>query len=206
MANTEGMRARLLLVPALLAVLILAACGGTDHGGAHDEAMGAGSMMDGGSMVDGGAMMDADVMFAQLMIPHHEQAVVMSDLALDPARGASPAVVALAERIRGAQAPEIEQMRAWLDGEGAGMGGDHSGHGGMEGMLSDEQLDALAAAEGADFDRLFLEGMIAHHAGAVAMAEDVKADGDDPELAALADEIIATQEQEIAEMRALLDG
>jgi len=145
-------------------------------------------------------------MFAQMMIPHHEQAVVMSDLALDPSRGASPEVVALAERIRGAQAPEIEQMQAWLDAEGAGMGGDHSGHGGMEGMLSDEQIAALGGAEGADFDRLFLEGMIAHHEGAVAMAEDVKADGDDPELTALADEIIAAQEQEIAEMRALLGG
>ncbi len=178
----------------LLAALALAACSGTDHGDAHDGAM------------DGGSMMDADVMFAQMMIPHHEQAVVMSDLALDPARGASPEVVALAERIRGAQAPEIEQMRAWLDAEDAGMGGDHSGHGGMEGMLSDEQIATLGAAEGADFDRLFLEGMIAHHEGAVAMAEDVKANGDDPELTALADQIIAAQEQEIAEMRALLGG
>ena len=97
-------------------------------------------------------------------------------------------------------------MQAWLDGQDAGMGGDHSGHGGMEGMLSDEQIAALGAAEGAEFDRLFLEGMIAHHEGAVAMAEDVRADGDDPELAALADAIIAAQEQEIAEMRALLAG
>jgi len=192
---------RLLRLASLLAVaLVLAACAGGDHGDGHDGAM------DGVSMMSGAGMMDADVMFAQMMIPHHEQAVVMSDLALDPARGASPAVVALAEQIRAAQAPEIEQMQAWLDGQDAGMGGDHSGHGGMEGMLSDEQIAALGAAEGAEFDRLFLEGMIAHHEGAVAMAEDVRADGDDPELAALADAIIAAQEQEIAEMRALLAG
>lgn len=188
----------LLLVLLLFSAPVLAACAGADHGDGHDAAM------DGGAMTDAGSMMDADVMFAQMMIPHHEQALVMSDLALDPARDASPEVVALAERIRAAQAPEIAQMQAWLDAQDAGMGGDHSGHGGMEGMLSDEQIEALGAAEGADFDRLFLEGMIAHHAGAVAMAEDVRADGDDPEITALADAIFAAQEQEIAEMRALL--
>jgi uncharacterized protein (DUF305 family) len=184
----------LLLAPLLLAALVLAACGGSDHGGARDAA------------VDAGSKRDADAMFAQMMIPHHEQAIVISDLARDPDRGASPDVVALAEQIRAAQAPEIEQMQAWLDAQGAVMGGDHSGHGGMDGMLSDEEIAALASAQGADFDRLFLEGMIAHHEGAVAMAEDVKADGDDPEMTALADEIIAAQEQEIAEMRVLLGG
>lgn len=202
------MSARARLTALVLLVLTLgvglAACGGShdgDHmdGAAMNEAMGSGST----------TMMDADAMFAQMMIPHHEQAVEMADIALEPARGASPQVIALAEQIKAAQDPEIAQMRAWLDEWGVpemGAMGDHAGHGGMEGMLSAEQLQAMRDAQGADFDRLFLEGMVAHHEGAIAMAEDVKANGDDPRVQELADAIIAGQQAEIDEMRGLLQG
>ena len=151
---------------------------------------------------------EADVMFSQEMIPHHQQAVDMADLALDPARGASPAVQDLARRIRAAQAAEIADMRAWLGEWGApAAGGGHMGddHAGM-GMLSEEQLQALAAAEGAAFDRLWLEGMIEHHEGALVMASHIAERGEDPRVAELSASIDETQQAEIDEMRRLLEG
>jgi len=151
-----------------------------------------------------------DVMFAQMMIPHHEQAVEMADLA--PSRAEDMQIVQLAAEIRAAQDPEIALMASWLEEWGAPRlsgdeaMGDHAGHG-MQGMLSDEQLADLASSRGPEFDRLFAESMIEHHEGAVAMARDVLASGADPEVAALAREIIVTQEKEILQLRALLaDG
>lgn len=149
----------------------------------------------------------ADVMFAQMMIPHHEQAVVMADLAVD--RAQDPQLLDLAGQIKAAQAPEIELMASWLEewgqpritGEEAMMS--HGSHG-MQGMLSDEQLDALASADGATFDALFAEYMIEHHEGAVAMANDVLAQGSSPKVAELAQEIVVTQEDEIQQLRSFL--
>lgn len=145
---------------------------------------------------------DADVLFAQMMIPHHEQALVMSRIVLDK-EGVDPAVVDLATRIEGAQEPEIEQMNAFLDEWGAEPMTDHAGHA-MDGMLDDEEIQALEAADGPTASTLFLEGMIAHHQGAVEMAEAQLANGKDPEALALAQEIIDAQEAEIAEMQELL--
>ena len=148
----------------------------------------------------------ADVMFAQMMIPHHEQAVVMSDYALE--NTSTPEVLALAEQIKAAQQPEIEQMTSWLEEWGvpvmSGMDamGAHGGHG-MSGMLTDEQLDELANATDAEFDALYLAYMIDHHEGAIDMADDV-ADSQDPRVAALAAAIIEAQRAEIVEMQRLL--
>ncbi|KRD37232.1 hypothetical protein ASE27_07365 [Oerskovia sp. Root918] len=147
---------------------------------------------------------DADVMFAQMMIPHHEQALVMSRIVLDT-NGVDPAVVDLATRIEGAQAPEIERMNGFLEEWGAGSTGDHSGHS-MDGMLTDEEIQALEDADATTVSRLFLEGMIAHHQGAVDMAEAELADGENPEAHELAQAIIDAQEAEIAEMQELLAG
>lgn len=150
-----------------------------------------------------------DVMFAQMMIPHHEQAVVMADLASDRAEDSQ--LLALAAEIKAAQDPEIELMASWLDQwgvprmSGADAMMSHGSHG-MEGMLSDAQLDALASAQGPTFDALFAQYMIEHHEGAVAMAEDVLASGSHPAVAALAREIIVTQEKEIVQLRAFLSG
>ena len=146
-----------------------------------------------------------DSMFSLMMIPHHEQALDMA--ALVPERSTSPEVQALAEEIEAAQAPEIEQMQGWLDEWGIESEidlADHADHAGMEGMLTDEQMERLAAAEGAEFDRLWLEGMIAHHEGAVVMAETVLRSGTHRPSQDLAEEIIATQQAEITRMQAML--
>lgn len=150
-----------------------------------------------------------DVMFAQMMIPHHEQAVVMADLAAG--RAEDTQLLALAAEIKGAQDPEIELMASWLDQWGVPrLSGDeammsHGSHG-MAGMLSEAQLDALASTDGSTFDALFAQYMIEHHEGAVAMAEEVLARGSHPAVAALAREIIVTQQKEIVQLRAFLSG
>ena len=147
----------------------------------------------------------ADVAFAQGMIPHHEQAVEMAEAA--ESRAESAEVKDLAERIAAAQGPEISQMRGWLEdwdqGEGDGSMGDM---GSMPGMMDDGDMGQMMDASGADFDEMFLEGMIRHHEGAVEMATDQLEDGKSSEALALATEIIAAQEAEIEEMQALLDA
>jgi uncharacterized protein (DUF305 family) len=138
-----------------------------------------------------------DIMFAEMMIPHHQQAIEMSDLALK--NSTNPEVLALAQEIKDAQAPEIEQMKSWGASSMA-----HMGHM-MDGMLSDEEISELAAASGSEFDRLFLEGMIKHHEGAIEMAEMV-VDSKNDEVAALANAIIEAQRAEIATMKELLSA
>jgi uncharacterized protein (DUF305 family) len=140
-----------------------------------------------------------DIMFAQMMIPHHEQAIEMSDLALE--RSSDPEILALAQQIKAAQAPEIEHMTAWIEATGSGMTMDHDM--GMDGMLSEAEMTALRDATGTDFDRLYLEGMIQHHEGAIEMA-DMIVDSANAEARELADAIISSQTVEIATMTALL--
>lgn len=144
-----------------------------------------------------------DVMFAQLMIPHHEQAVEMSDdlLAKD---GVDPAIVDLATEIKAAQAPEITTMQGWLsdwDATEDGMAGmDH----GMGGMMSDDDMMQLRDASGADAGALYLSGMIMHHEGAIAMAETELEDGENADALALAEAIVSSQTAEITVMNDLL--
>jgi uncharacterized protein (DUF305 family) len=138
----------------------------------------------------------ADINFAEEMIPHHEQAVLMSDIALT--NSTSDEILALARDIKAAQAPEIEMMGSWA-GVSASM---HMGHM-MDGILSDEQIQQLRDSEGATFDRLFLEGMIAHHQGAIKMAQKVVG-SKSMKVADLAAAIIDAQEKEIAFMQELI--
>lgn len=167
---------------------------------------------------------DADVSFAQGMIPHHEQAVEMAELATD--RAESSAVKDLARRIKAAQGPEIAQMRGWLEdwgepetaekgsGDGEGHddddgGGGHDGGDPMDtgtGMMSAEAMEELRAANGAEFDERFLTMMIEHHEGAVDMARRELEGGEFTDAKELAQAIIDAQEGEIEEMRGLLDG
>jgi uncharacterized protein (DUF305 family) len=142
---------------------------------------------------------DDELMFAQMMIPHHSQAVTMSELALT--NSTNPDVLALATAIRDAQGPEIKQMQGWLDESNYSESHSHSMD--MGGMLSDEELAELAVAKGATFDRLFLAGMIAHHEGAIEMAAMIK-DSKNSEVKNLYSEIVTSQSAEIEAMKALL--
>ena len=152
----------------------------------------------------------ADVSFAQSMIPHHQQAVEMAALALNASAGASIPVKDLATRIKGAQDPEIKLMQGWLVAwkQPAAMPGSASGamdgmqH--MDGMMSTVEMDALRKAMGPAFDKMWLTMMIAHHQGAVTMAQTEKTSGASAEAKVLADGIIAGQQGEIAEMKKLL--
>ncbi|MEU9852303.1 DUF305 domain-containing protein [Streptomyces sp. NPDC047974] len=181
------------------AALLLAACGnddamsGMDHGSTSSATAAAPSAS--------GTFNDADVMFAQMMIPHHEQALEMAELADGRAEDAD--VKKIVAAIEKAQDPEILKMKAWLKGwgkpESAGM--NHA----MAGMMSDQDMKDLAAAKGKDFDRTFAELMIAHHEGAVEMAKAEQKDGGNAEAKALAGEVVTAQTAEIAELRKILD-
>jgi uncharacterized protein (DUF305 family) len=143
----------------------------------------------------------SDIMFAQMMIPHHQQAVDMSTLA--ETRTTNPELLALAKQIKDAQAPEIEQMTGWINNANASM---EMGHDmGMGGMLSDSDLAALAAANGPAFDKLYLEGMIGHHEGALHMAQMV-IDSNNAEAKTLGENIVKSQTAEIAQMKKMLAG
>jgi uncharacterized protein (DUF305 family) len=140
-----------------------------------------------------------DIMFAQMMIPHHQQAIVMSDLALKTST--SPNVLALAEQIKAAQAPEIEQMKAWLKAAGTSLMGAHGMA--MEGMLTDAEISALKGATGSSFDKLFLQGMIGHHEGALTMVSMI-VNSDNSEARTLAQNIKTSQAAEIELMKVYL--
>ena len=154
---------------------------------------------------------DADVMFAQMMIPHHEQAVQMSDdlLAKD---GIDQRVTDLAEQIKAAQEPEIVQLNGWLtdwDATDMGMSGTDGmdgmdGMGGSDGMMSDDDMMAFENAQGTDADRLFLEQMTVHHEGALTMAQLEIDTGENADAQALAANIVTTQTAEITVMAELL--
>ncbi|MET9960524.1 DUF305 domain-containing protein [Streptomyces sp. NPDC006326] len=144
----------------------------------------------------------ADRAYVQHMIEHHRQALAMS--ALVPTRASAEPVKRLAERISAAQQPEISAMQKWLARHPApstGAGG-HD-HGAMPGMASEQQLAELAGARGAEFDRLFLRLMTAHHEGAVKMAGEVLAGGNNGAVEEMANEVVATQSAEIHRMRAM---
>lgn len=199
---------RRLAAPAALALTVaLAACGSDDSSAADATAAAPAASTAGqtGSVV----LNDSDIEFAQGMIAHHEQAIEMAEIALDPSHGASAEVLDLATRIKAGQDPEVELMTGWLTVAGAPMMMDSSdGHdmSSMEGMMSAEQMDSMSAMNGADFDRMWLEMMIEHHRGAISQSETVKTDGSNPDVLALADQIITAQQAEIAEMEALLEG
>ncbi|MFD6176209.1 MULTISPECIES: DUF305 domain-containing protein [unclassified Isoptericola] len=170
-------------------------------------------------MGDEDVVTDADADFMTRMIGHHAQAVEMARLV--PERSASQQVAKLAERVRLSQEGEIRYMSRWLtdhdlpvpaaaspsaagDGSGPRAPGTHD-HGSMPGMLTDAEMAALADADGATFDRMFLEGMITHHAGALTMVEELSSAGRDETVQEFSSNVAADQIAEIDRMSRLLD-
>ena len=161
---------------------------------------------------------EADVRFMQHMLVHHAQAVEMVELL--KTRAASETVRRLGERIAQSQEAEMELMQEWLLSRGlpVSVPDPHAGHHGhapdpnsplMAGMLSPAQMAQLAAASGPAFDRLFLEGMIRHHQGALDMVEDLLSAPDtaeDPMLSDFASSVTADQSAEILRMQSILSG
>ncbi|WEV78700.1 DUF305 domain-containing protein [Janibacter cremeus] len=146
-----------------------------------------------------------DIMFAQMMIPHHEQAIAMADLALDPSAKASEQVRDFAKDIKDAQGPEIQTMAGWLEDWDApttsSTGMDHG-----SGMMTQEEMAILETATGAEFDRQWLTLMIQHHQGAVTMADQVLATTEDDAVQRMAKAIVRTQEDEIKAMQRALSA
>jgi uncharacterized protein (DUF305 family) len=197
-----------LVIPALVLAVTasLAACGSDDSSSTDTTVTTAEAPRE--TTAGAVTLNEADVEFAQGMIGHHEQAVEMAEIALDPTIGASAEVVDLATRIQAAQEPEIDLMTGWLTAAGESTVMDMSSDEmmAMEGMMSVEDMDGLASSTGTEFDTMWLEMMIAHHEGAISQSETVRSDGSNPDVLALADQIIAAQQAEIVEMRALLEG
>ncbi|MGW6931333.1 DUF305 domain-containing protein [Lentzea sp. NPDC054927] len=143
---------------------------------------------------------DADRQYVDMMIAHHEQALAMTRFA--PERAGNETVKGLADRIRYSQEPEIGAMKQWQ--RTFNIVGGHADHATMPGMATQDQLNALGAARGKDFDRMFLELMIKHHEGAIKMATDVRGAGANVQVEEMADDVVATQSDEINRMKALL--
>jgi uncharacterized protein (DUF305 family) len=141
----------------------------------------------------------ADVTYVQNMVVHHRQALDMASLA--PTRAEHVRLKSLASRIKDSQGPEIQFMISWLQQQGMRAPEHHAEHDTMPGMASPEQMEALKAASGKDFDRLFLQLMTAHHRGALTMSEQVLTSGSHQRIEELANDVSATQSAEIRRMQ-----
>ncbi|WP_407840696.1 DUF305 domain-containing protein [Streptomyces sp. DSM 116496] len=204
--NRSLPRRAALAATAATAGLVLAACGSSDSTSTPGTTA---ATTTAPASTEADRHNQADVAFAQGMIPHHRQAIVMSDMV--ESHGASDEVKELAEKIKKAQKPEIDTMTRWLEawgekvptGTGMGHGDDDSG---MPGMMGDQDINRLGNAKGNAFDTMFLTMMIEHHEGAIDMAKTEKEQGAYGPAKALADSIITSQTAEIALMRTMLAG
>ncbi|MET7350902.1 DUF305 domain-containing protein [Streptomyces mirabilis] len=190
--------------------LMLSACGsdgdgasgmsGMDHGGSKSSATATAT-----AAANAGDVDEADVTFAQMMIPHHEQAVAMAELA--DGRASDAEIKDLAAKIEKAQDPEIKTMTGWLkswgkptargDMPGMDMGGD--------GMMSDKDMKELKAMQGKEFDKMFAQMMIDHHNGAIAMAKTEQKSGQNADAKKMADAIVTGQSAEVKQLQSILD-
>ena len=148
----------------------------------------------------------ADVTFAQHMIPHHQQAIEMSDTVLAK-QGIDARVIDMANRIKAAQGPEIQQMQSWLSQWGVPTmpmtPGSMAGHE-VSGMMSEQDMNDLKSADGVEASKLFLTQMIAHHQGAITMGTDEIKNGQYPPAVSMAQSIVTGQQREITEMQGIL--
>ncbi len=217
------------LAAAVAAALVVSACSNAASDTQASSTTSVASSASTSAASNNAAHNDADVAFTQGMIPHHQQAIEMSDMILGK-QGIDPQIVSLANQIKNAQGPEIEQLQGWLQEWGAsstpapsssGMPGhDMPGHdmsgggdmgqmpgmaGGGHGMMSDADMAALQNAQGAEAGRLFLSQMIEHHEGAITMAQPEIDNGQFPAAVDMARTIVFTQQEEITTMQELLD-
>ncbi|MCL6667864.1 MULTISPECIES: DUF305 domain-containing protein [Streptomyces] len=191
--------------------LLLSACGGDgdDTGGmpGMNHAGGTPSSTaaaDAGKTPSAGDFNDADVTFAQMMIPHHEQALEMARLA--DGRAADSEVKSLAGKIEKAQDPEITAMKGWLRSWGRPVAmGDMPGMNMGDGMMSDKDMKALKAMKGAAFDKMFAQMMIGHHKGAITMAEEERKNGKNADAVKTAGNIATSQSAEVEQLQGILD-
>ncbi|QNF94167.1 Uncharacterized conserved protein, DUF305 family [Janibacter indicus] len=193
-----GRRAALVVATTLTAGALAACSSGSDgsmSGMDHDKTPMSAS--DTSTTADG---RQGDIMFAQMMIPHHEQAITMADLALDPSAKASGQVRDFAKDIKGAQGTEIQTMEGWLEDWDAptasSSGMDHG-----SGMMTQDEMSKLESATGAEFDKQWLTLMIKHHQGAVTMAEQVLTTTEDDAVERMAKAIVKAQKAEIKAMQ-----
>jgi len=142
----------------------------------------------------------ADIMFLQMMIPHHQQAVDISNLAMKTSKDSE--LLALAKKIAADQTSEIAMMKAWLKDAGASTDMGHSMEG-MGGMLNDAELSALNAESGTKFDLLWLKGMTGHHDGAIHMTTMIR-DASNPDIKAFGEKVVADQSAQIEQMKAMI--
>ncbi|MER5536746.1 DUF305 domain-containing protein [Streptomyces mirabilis] len=187
--------------------LMLAACGsdsdgasGMDHGGSKSSATATAT-----ATVKAGDVDEADVTFAQMMIPHHEQAVAMAELA--DGRASDAEIKDLAAKIEKAQDPEIKTMTGWLKSWGKPTAtGDTPGMDmGSDGMMSDKDMKELKAMQGKEFDKMFAQMMIDHHDGAIAMAKTEQKSGQNADAKEMADAIVTGQSAEVKQLQSILD-
>jgi len=214
-------------VLAAATALALAACGGSTSSPSGHEGMPGMTSTTSASTPStpsrptaAGPHNQADVAFATGMIPHHGQAITMAQMALSTST--NPKVKDLATAIRAAQDPEIQTMSGWLTGWAQPVPAATGGHdmsqmgsttsstsgsstmGGMGGMMTDQEMEQLSKATGAAFDRMWLQMMVKHHQGAVAMSQTELATGTNPDAKQLAQAIIDSQTKEITTMTAAL--
>ncbi len=216
--RSAASRSTALAAAAVAAVLALGACDADKGDGASDkaEATGPGVVAPGRpgepartlsteeAVEEAGAdtANSADFRYARMMIQHHAQALVMTELV--PDRASADTVKRLADRISAGQKPEIGAMEGWLKRNDGEKRERHHDHGGMPGMATEAQLKKLRAAEGKAFDRLFLELMITHHQGAITMATEALTEGNDVFVEEMAGDVVAQQTVEINRMRGLM--
>ena len=193
--NIDKKTGALLSIIAILAASLIFVVSSENSSVKHSDMS---SHMHGAS--EGANFTGADVMFLQMMIPHHQQAIDMADVAAQISK--NPELLKLASDIKSEQSAEIIQMRAWLKEANASEDAEHSMHE-MGGMLSIEEFANLKAATGADFDKLWLEGMIGHHDGAIHMTNMI-IDADNLEVKKFGQGIVKSQAAQIEQMKEML--
>lgn len=191
----------------LTAGLALAGCGSdSDHGSMPGTSQATPKGTPTGTPAPSGEVNDADVTFASQMIPHHQQAIQMAEMA--GRKATTPEVKKLAAAIKAAQGPEIQQLSSWLTAWGKPIPSPkHGGHDmsePMPGMMTEDEMSQLGNSTGSMFDRMWTEMMIKHHQGAVTMAKAEQTKGKNAQAIALAKKIETDQNSEIATMQRLL--